>query len=191
MSNQFRLIRLSDDYPLENIDFDCDDRDLNEFFFKDSIPHLNELLAVTYVAEDETTKEVLGFFCVQNDKLTAEDIKDVRNKIQRKIPNRKRYNTYPCVKIGRFAVNKNVKSRGIGTEMLDYIKVFFLQKNKTGCRFITVDAYAQSTGFYEKMGFIYLTERDKGLETRQMMFDLMPFKKKMDEINRASNQTIL
>ncbi|AXE21339.1 hypothetical protein DR864_28160 [Runella rosea] len=91
MSGQFRLIRLSNSYPLKDKIFDCDDKDLNEFFYQDSLLYQNELLAVTYIVEDEDNDAVLGYFCVLNDKLTSEDFKEVRNKIQRKIPYRKHY----------------------------------------------------------------------------------------------------
>ncbi|WP_428668127.1 GNAT family N-acetyltransferase [Runella sp.] len=177
MSDQFRLIRLNHDYPIETKVFDCDDHDLNEFLYKDARLYQKQLLAVTYIIEDPETNEILGFFCVLNDKLTSEDFKGIRNRFQRKIPNSKRFNTYPCVKIGRLAVNKRIKKTGVGTQIIDFIKYFFFENNKTGCRFITVDAYAQSTGFYEKKGFLYLTETDISQSTRQMYFDLMQLDK--------------
>ena len=38
----------------------------------------------------------------------------------------------------------------IGTKILDFIKFKFIEKNRTGCAFITVDALKTSTDFYSK-----------------------------------------
>jgi GNAT superfamily N-acetyltransferase len=77
------------------------------------------------------------------------------------------------MKIGRLGVSNNFKGQGIGTIILDYIKELFITNNRTGCRFITVDAYGASLTFYERNGFGYLTSKDKGMDTRLMYFDLM------------------
>jgi hypothetical protein len=48
------------------------------------------------------------------------------------------------VKIGRFGVNKKLHRSGIGTQQMKFIKHLFTLENKTGCRYITVDAYNKS-----------------------------------------------
>jgi len=50
----------------------------------------------------------------------------------------------------------------------------FLRDNRTGCRFMTVDAYnnPQVINFYQKNGFAFLSEADQKKETRSMYFDL-------------------
>ena len=75
----------------------------------------------------------------------------------------------------------------IGTQILDFVKDWFRSTdNKTGCRFIVVDAYNNPAtfGFYEKNGFkpMYKTEDEERqflelnnkdeLQTRFMFFDL-------------------
>ena len=40
------------------------------------------------------------------------------------------------------------------------IKSYFLADNKTGCRFLTVDAYAAAIPFYLKQHFVPLTSED-------------------------------
>jgi GNAT superfamily N-acetyltransferase len=79
------------------------------------------------------------------------------------------------MKIGRLAICKEYKGNKIGTAILDYIKAWFVDNNRTGCKFITVDAYNQSLKFYEKNEFKYLTEEDKNKDTRLMYFDLSPY----------------
>jgi hypothetical protein len=56
--------------------------------------------------------------------------------------------SYPAAKIGRFAVAQSMKGLSIGSAMLKFIKSFFVMDNKTGCRFLTVDAYVDAIPFY-------------------------------------------
>ena len=64
---------------------------------------------------------------------------------------------------------------GIGSRMLTTIKRFFLEDNRTGCRFITVDAYRDAVPFYEKNGFVRaLAPEDEPTDTPTLplFFDL-------------------
>ena len=58
---------------------------------------------------------------------------------------------------------------------LDSVKYLFTHGNRTGCRFLTVDALATATGFYEHNKFRFFTEKDKDDDTRLMYFDLKDF----------------
>lgn len=168
------LGRLSEDkqiYP-----FDCGDSDLNEFLLSDALAYTRNLIAVTYIFENFKEKETVGFFSVLNDKITAEQTSNSGWKRFRKsIPERKRFKSYPAVKIGRLGVSLSYQSKGLGSSIIEYIKGLFLDSNKTGCRFITVDAYnnEKTINFYKKNGFIFLTELDQKEETRLMYFDLI------------------
>lgn len=157
--------------------FDCTDSDLNDFFHEDALDYLRQLLAVTYVLESKN--DTLAYFSVLNDRIINQDSetkKRISNKLQRKIPYDKHWPSYPAVKIGRFAIHRKYQKQGIGTQLIDFIKAFFVNNNKTGCRFITVEAYHASLGFYKKNGFEFLTEMDKDDKTRLMYFDLVTFR---------------
>ncbi len=157
--------------------FDCSNSDLNGFFHDDALDYLRQLLAVTYVLESEN--DTVAYFSVLNDRIINQDSetnKRISNKLQRKIPYDKHWPSYPAVKIGRLAIHKNYQTQGIGTQLIDFVKAFFINKNKTGCRFITVEAYQKSLGFYGKNGFGFLTEADKDDKTRLMYFDLCTFR---------------
>lgn len=97
------------------------------------------------------------------------------NRFRRKqgFPNEKRLKSYPAVKLCRLAVDQNAKGNQIGSSLLDYIKSMFVINNKTGCRFITVDAYLAAVPFYEKNGFRMMNLEDDDPHTRLMYFDLM------------------
>lgn len=156
--------------------FDCGDADLNEFFASDSVNSGNQLLSVTYVAE--VGDNVAAFFSLSNDSIRRDDTTRSRfRKILRLVPREKRYSSMPAVKIGRLATCSGKQCNNIGTELLDYIKVWFTHGNKTGCRFIIVDAYNKPRiiNFYSRNGFDFLTSGDEKEITRLMYFDLITF----------------
>ena len=158
MIEQFSFRRLDLDSKIKP--FDCGDPDLNEFFQKDSLNYLRQLLAVTYVFEND--HKTVAFFSVLNDRVSGEDSeKNIFRKLRKRIPHKKHFRSYPAVKAGRFGVHKKYHNQRIGTEAMDFIKAFFTLKNKTGCRFITVDAYN--------------TSQDEKEDTRSTYFDLMTF----------------
>ena len=172
------MIKLADYSPKilevgDNYSFDCGDSDLTEFFLKDAIPHKKELIGVTYFFYDDSRKLAVSFFTVSNDAVRTDTFKE-------DLPEGKKYSFYPAVKIGRFGVNKEFQGQGIGTQMMDYIKWFFVSTNKTGCRFLTVDAYnkLEILEFYgERNGFTFLSEKDANKRTRTMKYDLKPYSK--------------
>lgn len=164
------LIRLTSDSFLKH--FDCGDSDLNSFLLEDSKSYLSKLLAVTYILENDA--ETIAFFSLLNDKITIADTDSGRQFTKRfKVTTGKSFSSFPAMKIGRFGVSNTYKGTGVGSALLDYIKGLFITNNRTGCRYITVDAYRASLAFYEKNGFEFLTTKDKDSDTRLMYFDLI------------------
>ncbi|MBQ2215373.1 MAG: GNAT family N-acetyltransferase, partial [Prevotella sp.] len=133
------------------------------------------MLAVSYVFWEKETKQTVAFFSLANDKVSLSDFdnKTEFNRFRKKrFVNEKRLRSYPAVKICRLGVDESLKGMSIGTILLKFIKTFFVKDNKTGCRFITVDAYSNAISFYERNGFIPLNDDDKDERTRLLYFDL-------------------
>lgn len=170
--------------------FHCDDSDLDEFFARDAFFYDEELLGRTYAwINTENPTLIMGLVTLANDSIKAKNIiSSARNRLQRGITNAKRGMNYPAVLIGRLGVSSVCRGKGlnVGSQILEFIKDWFRADNKTGCRFIVVDAYnnERTLHFYEKNGFktLYKTEQeerdflkikdDEFLETRFMFFDL-------------------
>ena len=89
--------------------------------------------------------------------------------------------SYPAVKLCRLGVSISAKGMHLGTYLIDFIKSYFVADNKTGCRFLTVDAYADAVPFYLKNGFMPLNDDDLYDATRLLFFDLVYI---IDEISR-------
>lgn len=87
--------------------------------------------------------------------------KNIKNKINRPIPNIKRNSQYPAVLVGQLAVFDSFAGKHIGDEILSFIKGCFIDPlNKTGCRYIIVDAanHQKVIDFYQRNGFKFIFE---------------------------------
>ena len=190
-------LKIYDQHILENCKpFDCGNDDLNEFFAKDVIDYTSELLGKSYCfTYDEDESQIVAAFTVSNDSIKTFSLPNSRKKkVNTDIPRQKQMKSYPAVLIGRLGVNinfrdkiKNSKHR-IGDELMDFIKSWFIDKaNKTGCRFIVVDAYNKPIPlkYYKRNGFIelfsteeqekeYMNLSDEStFVTRLLFFDLI------------------
>ncbi len=156
--NPFKRLNPEAEIP----EFDCGDADLNEFFAVDSSKWQKELLTVTYYLL--LNERVALYFSLSNDKIIADTLpKNFWRKIKSKFPHNKHRRDYPAVKIGRFAVASDFRRRPEhwGSKALDFIKQWMISENKTGCCFITVDAYPSAVPFYRKNGFKFLGSREE------------------------------
>lgn len=183
-------VRIDLTEEVSTFDFSCGDDDLDDFFHNHALLYAKEHLGKTYVFVNNETSEIVAFFTVSNDSIKTTFIpKNSTNRVQRKIPGLKHLRTYPAVLIGRLGVNKSYQGKGykIGRQIVNFIKLWFLDDdNKTGCRFLVVDAYnkPEVLSFYERNGFKYLyaTEEDErnatqvnddNIHTRLMFLDLL------------------
>jgi hypothetical protein len=130
--------------------FSCGDDDLDDFFNNEAVLYREKLMGKTYCLIEVLTPEetnqsgkeyrIIVAFTVANDSLRIYDLPNNRRKklIESTHKHLKRY---PGVLIGRLGVNKDLCGQGYGTEILNYIKNWFSEpENKTGCRFVIVDA---------------------------------------------------
>lgn len=169
-----KLIRLQPETVI--LPFGCGDTDLNGFLFDDAKNYSNNLIAVTYILQNE--EKTLAYFNYLNDKISHTDLDGNLTKFIERIgvmlPKEKGgYKSYRDVKIGRLAVHlDHQKGGGYGKMIINYTKGNFTKNNNTGCKFIAVDAYRDSLTFYEKMGFKYLSNKDKKSDTRLMYYNL-------------------
>lgn len=158
--------------------FDCGDADLNDFILRESSLYRTALLAVTYVLESKETGETIAYFSLANDRVSLTDFasKAEFNRFRKhRFPNEKRIRSYPAAKLCRLAVSLNARELHIGTHLINFIKAYFLEDNKTGCRFVTVDAYLAAVPFYKKNGFVQLNDNDDNEHTRLLYFDLSDY----------------
>ena len=176
--------------PEEIVGFSCGDSDLDEFFTRDCFAYARELLGKTYCYKlDEDSQKVVCAFTLANAGVRVSDLPNARKKkVESEIPHIKALKDYPAVLLARLGVSKDFRSLSIGSDVIEFVKLWFLDPyNKTGCRFLIVDAYNSpaTLAFYEKNDFkmVFSSEQqekdyrhlDSGtaLSTRLMFYDLM------------------
>jgi len=170
--------------------YSCGDKDLDDFFCHDTFKYEQQLLAKAYCFRLRNDNSVI--VCVFTLSNSSIDVRNLPNNRKRKltedIPHEKRLSSYPATLIGRLGVDREFGGRGVGTELMDFIKSWMLDpSNKSASRFLTVDAYnnERTLKFYEVNGFKTIFSSDiqekeyiglpneKVLKTRSMYFDLM------------------
>ena len=145
-------------------DFSCThDKDIENFFKNDFENYNNQLLGKSYgFVKANTSLELVAAFTVSNSMLPVSSLpKNIKNKINRPIPNIKRNSQYPAVLVGQLAVFDSFAGKHIGDEILSFIKGWFIDPlNKTGCRYIIVDAsnHQKVIDFYQRNGFKFIFE---------------------------------
>lgn len=169
------------------------DNDLNDFFASDFLSYEENLFGKTYCFVDEENNEIVCAFTVSNDSVKASFMDNSsRKRIRKELPQSKStLKSYPAVLIGRLGVNLKYQQYKLGSQLLDFIKSWFIDgMNKTGCRFILVDAYndEKPLKYYFKNDFVAIFKSEKEekdyykiksedcLRTRLLFFDLIRLK---------------
>lgn len=168
--------------------FDCGNSDLNEFFLADAPKFHNQLLGETFFFVEKATKKPVCAFTLSNDGLKTFDLPNSRKKkIREGVPREKHVKSFPATLIGRLGVSVDFANQGIGSRLMDFIKVTCLLEEGNRCRFLVVDAYNQPEvlQYYLKNQFLFLfsTEEQEmeyfgisvgdSIRTRFMYFDLI------------------
>ena len=172
--------------------FSCGNDDLDDFFANDAVRYAKFLMGKTYCFRvNSDLSEFACMFTLSNDSIRIYDLPRGRRDHMRSLTHHEKpLRRYPGVLVGRLGVNVELGGMGIGSETLDFIKGWFSSRdNKTGCRFVIVDAVndPRVVSFYAKNGFnpLFSSEEQeflytggkKGepvfLSTRLMYFDLL------------------
>ena len=166
------LIQLTTDYELKP--FDCGDADLNGFLLNDAKLYAEKNLAFTYLVLGEEG-EIIAYYSLLNDKISKRDTNNPTwRKFKKMFPHQKHFNSYPAIKIGRFAVSTTYKGQGLGSELMASIKLDVSEKAYySAFRFLTVDAYLSAVPFYERNDFKMVLSDDDDEHTRMMYFDIV------------------
>ena len=170
--------------------FDCGDEDLNAFFQEDAFNYDAQLLGRSYCFLSASEGDIAAVFTLSNSAIRVAELpNNAKRRLVKLIPWVKQGRNYPAVLIGRLGVSRKYRNQRIGSQIIDFIKAWFLSDhNKTGCRFVVVDAYNKEDVllFYSndnnKFSFLFKEESqeklynsipvDEALKTRQMYFDL-------------------
>jgi predicted N-acetyltransferase YhbS len=142
---------------------------LKTYASRHAASHHNANLAKTYAAfGTEQPKKAVGYItlvCGQIDSERA--LADLGADVQYD------YDHYPAIKIARLAVDHRYKGRGIGQTLVKLALGIVADEvaPRVGCRFVVVDAKAESVSFYkEKGGFTAVDTPGNLASDRPVMF---------------------
>lgn len=192
ITNDCSLIKIDEDLLSHCDTFTCGAPDLDESLYKDAMAYENDLMGKTYcwLLKEDNTK-IVGFATLANAGIQTTHLQNYpKRHLNKNIAYNKQGRTYPAVLLGRIAVSKEYQGKDFraGTQMMDFIKKWFVAyDNKTGCRYVLVDAVntPYTLAYYERNGFKPLFQREKDerdfyhikeddeLKTRMYYFDLL------------------
>lgn len=192
LDDKCQLARVTQDVLDHCKPFSCGEEDLDDFFANNAIAYEREMMGKTYcwvLREDITT--IVGMVTLANAGIHTTHMQNhPRRKLNDHIAYSKQGRTYPAVLIGRLGVSEDFQGSRyrIGAQIMDFIKDWFKSyDNKTGCRFLLVDAVnnKHAIDYYERNGFRPLFPRiedektfynipvSEELRTRMYYFDLL------------------
>ncbi len=145
------------------------EKELVNFLQEDALNNQKQNLSITFLWFNN--QMLASYITLLTDRITLEG--DLKNVFQDKGIH---YKSLPALKMGRLCVDDHFLRRGLGKLMvlfaIDISKE--INREKAGCRFLTVDTKNNSVGFYQKLGFKILETRDNG--TTAMYLDVLnPF----------------
>lgn len=122
-------------------------------------------LGVTYIAADDGTRRVLGYFTLAAASIAADSATETA-------PGG--YAEIPVLRVARLAVDSRVQGLGIGAELLHAaLRIALEESERIGCAAVVVDARPEAAGFYERFGFRRVPVVIGGGSTRPRLVQMM------------------
>lgn len=192
LSTDATLFKLNE-LILQNCEpLDCGADDLNDFFSTDALAYERDLMGKTYCWLDNSDDtKIIAMITLANAGIQTTHLPhNPKRHINKGIAYNKQGRTYPAVLIGRLGVNIHYQSPRyrIGSQIMSFIKDWFISAdNKTGCRFLLVDAVndPHTMRYYDRNLFrplfphledekaFYHIPASEELRTRMLYFDLL------------------
>ena len=141
----FRKLQLSDDLHFFKCDKE-DDNGCNDFIHKDNEAkqYQKERHGITYLFFYEET--MIGYVTLAMSSISEKRLGKGAESVYLKF--------YPCLLIGRLAVDNNWRGLDIGTYLADWSTGLALEMSEEiGCRYVILETKENKVNFYNKCGF--------------------------------------
>jgi predicted GNAT family N-acyltransferase len=139
-------------------DFDCGKELLNNYLKNQAGQDVRRKLAACFVLSEKETNNVAGYYTLSNNSIPLSNFPE---HIQKKLP--KSYHSIPTSLLGRLAIDKKFKGKGIGKILLiDALKRSYEISKEVGSFAVVVDPIdEEAEKFYAKFDFIKLPDSEK------------------------------
>lgn len=119
------------------------DRFLRQYAWQNQRRHN---LGVTYVAVDDQSRRVVGYFTVAAASVCGDTVDGSVATGG--------YEWVPVLRVARLAVDERVRGMGVGSSLLyAALRIALDESQRIGCAGVLVDALPEVVGFYERHGF--------------------------------------
>jgi GNAT superfamily N-acetyltransferase len=135
--------------------FSCGKIALDDYLHKQASQDIKRKLSLCFILPD-TNYGIKGYYTLSNDSIPQEDLPE---EIKKKMP--KSYVNLPATLLGRLAVDKNFKGKGLGELLLlDALRRSYdVSIESVGSMSVVVDPLdLEAVAFYKKYGFIELPD---------------------------------
>jgi GNAT superfamily N-acetyltransferase len=161
------------------IDFDATETDgsdptgLQEFIETEALGYQRENIGVTYVVLYES--KIIAFYTVSmthvdTDALSVSELVKIKKISEEHAKNIQV--PYPAILLGRIAVSKPWRSKGIGKFIIDWVSgLAGILARTVGCRFVCLHCRKEKVAYYERHAFSLCEDRDARLK---LMFKRIP-----------------
>jgi len=138
--------------------FSCGKDLLDNYLWYQAKQDVKRKLSACFVLVDKETKKLAGYYTLSSNSISNELIPE---SFKKKLP--KSYDSLPTILLGRLALDKNFKGRGIGRLLLiDSLKRCYETSESIGAFAIITDPLdKEAEKFYLKYGFIKLPDSGK------------------------------
>lgn len=149
----YGLIQVLEVAPEHLNKFTCGIENLDDYLRTSHDAHSGRISHTTVVFHRDYAAGPVGYFTLSNDsiKLKSSEIAEFG------LDDFSSLGSYPAVKLGRFAVSKDLQGKGVGPQLLRFVQASILDMNyRSAARLIVVDA-ANRDGvpqFYAKNGYV-------------------------------------
>ncbi len=152
-------------------DFDCGNQLLNYYVKNQAGLDIKRKLSACFVLADIETDCIQGYYTLSNNSIP---IGCFSEPIKRKLP--PSYESIPATLLGRLAIDKNYKGKGLGKILLiDALRRSYKVSKEIGSFAVVVDPIdKEAEQFYEKYDFIKLPDSGKmfiAIRTLKELFD--------------------
>lgn len=149
--------------------FSCGDRDLDDFLRDDALRLDRARAARTWLARYDGA--LVGYITLLCDAIILETRERKGLALRHED-----HPVIPALKVARLGVSESFRAshRGVGEALMQFAFATGLTLSaQVGCRLLTLDAYAQSLAFYERLGFVRNRAREyRDRQNPSMRLDL-------------------
>ncbi len=139
-------------------EFDCGTELLNNYLKAQAGQDIKRKLSACFVLADKKTDCIQGYYTLSNNSIPLSCFPE---SIKRKLP--QSYNSIPTTLLGRLAVDRNFKGKGLGKILLiDALRRSYEVSKEIGSFAVVVDPIDRKAElFYERYDFIKLPDSEK------------------------------